>query len=56
MANKLPKMKIAVAKGDGIGPEIMEAVLQIFKANKVNLEYQFVDMGKWVFDMVTAMA
>jgi isocitrate dehydrogenase len=43
-------MKIAVAKGDGIGPEIMEAVLQIFKANKVDLEYQFVDMGKWVFD------
>ena len=43
-------MKIAVAKGDGIGPEIMEAVLNIFKANSVELEYQFVDMGKWVFD------
>lgn len=43
-------MKIAVAKGDGIGPEIMEAVLNIFKAGKVPLEYQFVDMGKWVFD------
>lgn len=43
-------MKIAVAKGDGIGPEIMEAVLNIFKANKVPLEYEFVDMGKWVFD------
>ena len=43
-------MKIAVAKGDGIGPEIMEAVLKIFKANKVPLEYVFVDMGKWVFD------
>ena len=43
-------MKIAVAKGDGIGPEIMEAVLKIFKANKVPLEYEFVDMGKWVFD------
>ena len=43
-------MKIAVAKGDGIGPEIMDAVLKIFKANKVNLEYQVVDMGKWVFD------
>jgi isocitrate dehydrogenase len=28
-------MKIAVAKGDGIGPEIMDAVLRIFKANKV---------------------
>jgi len=43
-------MKIAVAKGDGIGPEIMEAVLNIFKANKVELDYEFVDMGKWVFD------
>src|SRR5947207_2819937 len=43
-------MKIAVAKGDGIGPEIMEAVLKIFEANKVPLEYEFVEMGKWVFD------
>ena len=43
-------MKIAVAKGDGIGPEIMDAVLSIFKANHLNLEYDFVDMGKWVFD------
>jgi isocitrate dehydrogenase len=43
-------MKIAVAKGDGIGPELMEAVLSIFKANKVPLEYESVDMGKWVFD------
>lgn len=43
-------MRIAVAKGDGIGPEIMQAVLNIFDANKVPLEYEFVDMGKWVFD------
>lgn len=43
-------MKIAVAKGDGIGPEIMDAVLSIFMANNVPLEYEFVDMGKWVFD------
>jgi len=43
-------MKIAVAKGDGIGPEIMEAVLTIFKAAKAPLEFEFVDMGKWVFD------
>jgi isocitrate dehydrogenase len=43
-------MRIAVAKGDGIGPEIMDAVLHIFKANKVPLEYEMVDMGKWVFD------
>lgn len=43
-------MKIAVAKGDGIGPEIMDAVLKIFEANKAPLEYELVDMGKWVFD------
>ena len=43
-------MKIAVAKGDGIGPEIMDAVLKIFNATKVPLDYQFVEMGKWVFD------
>jgi len=43
-------MKIAVAKGDGIGPEIMDAVLKIFNSAKIALEYQFVDMGKWVFD------
>lgn len=43
-------MKIAVAKGDGIGPEIMDAVLKIFDANQTPLEYEFVEMGKWVFD------
>src|SRR5690348_10558900 len=41
---------IAVAKGDGIGPEIMSAVLKIFDAAKVPLQYEFVEMGKWVFD------
>ena len=46
----IPNMKIAVANGDGIGPEIMDAVLKIFKASGVALEYEFVDMGKWVFD------
>lgn len=43
-------MNIAVAKGDGIGPEIMEAVLKIFNASKTPLEYTEVEMGKWVFD------
>lgn len=42
--------KVAVANGDGIGPEIMSAVLSIFNAAQVSLEYEFVDMGKWVFD------
>lgn len=43
-------IEIAVAKGDGIGPEIMEAVLDIFKAAEAPLQYEFVEMGKWVFD------
>jgi isocitrate dehydrogenase len=42
--------KIAVAKGDGIGTEIMDAVLSIFNAAKVPLEYEVIEMGKWVFD------
>lgn len=42
--------KIAVAKGDGIGPEIMDAVLSVFTAAKVPLLYEVVEMGKWVFD------
>jgi isocitrate dehydrogenase len=41
---------IAVAKGDGIGPEIMDAVINIFNAAKVPIQYHPVDMGKWVFD------
>lgn len=45
------KTRIAVAKGDGIGPEIMEAVLNIFEANEVPLEYKFVEMGKSYFDV-----
>lgn len=38
-------MKITVAHGDGIGPEIMDAVLSIFEATKVPLEYDVVQMG-----------
>ena len=39
------KTKIAVAKGDGIGPEIMNAVLQIFNAAGAAIETVEVDMG-----------
>ncbi|KAI8899366.1 hypothetical protein BC833DRAFT_585939 [Globomyces pollinis-pini] len=39
------KIAIAVAKGDGIGPEIMDATLHILKAAKLPLEYKFVEMG-----------
>lgn len=43
-------MKIAVAKGDGIGQEIMDAVLNIFEAAKVPLEYIPIEMGKYIYD------
>jgi isocitrate dehydrogenase (NAD+) len=36
---------IAVIKGDGIGPEIMDATLQVLNALKVGLKYDFVDAG-----------
>ena len=44
------RINISVAKGDGIGPEIMDAVLRIFDAAKVPLSYDFIDMGKSVYD------
>ena len=36
---------ITVIRGDGIGPEIMEATLYILDAMKVGLEYEFADAG-----------
>jgi len=46
----MSKLKISVAKGDGIGPEIMDAVLHIFNAANVQLDYEFIDMGKSIYD------
>jgi len=45
------KNTIAVAKGDGIGPEIMKAVIDIFDAAEAPLIYNFVDMGKHIFEL-----
>ena len=36
---------IAVIKGDGIGPEIMDATLLVLNALNVGLQYDFVDAG-----------
>ncbi|MEM7437367.1 MAG: isocitrate/isopropylmalate family dehydrogenase [Myxococcota bacterium] len=41
-------MKVSVAMGDGIGPEIMGAVLDVFTKANVPLEYEMVEMGKVV--------
>ncbi|MFN8155203.1 MAG: isocitrate/isopropylmalate family dehydrogenase [Bacteroidia bacterium] len=46
MSQNYQNRTIAVAPGDGIGPEIMNAVLEIFRAAEVPLNYQFVEMGK----------
>ncbi len=37
---------IAVAPGDGIGPEIMKAVMAVFNAAQVPLQFETVEMGK----------
>lgn len=39
---------ITVAMGDGIGPEVMEAALAVFRAAKVPLRYEVVPMGRQV--------
>lgn len=38
--------KITIAKGDGIGPEIMEATLKILKAAGARLEYEEISVGE----------
>jgi isocitrate dehydrogenase len=40
------RVTVAVAKGDGIGSEIMDATLKVLKAAKVPLDFIHVDMGK----------
>lgn len=41
-------MKISVALGDGIGPEIMNSALEVFRAARVPLEFEGVEMGRVV--------
>jgi len=41
--------KITVAKGDGIGPEIMDATLAILKAAKASLEFEEIEIGEKVY-------
>ena len=52
LIQQTPKMvmdtavKVAVAKGDGIGPEIMESTLRILEAAGANIEPEFIDLGE----------
>jgi isocitrate dehydrogenase len=41
--------RITIAKGDGIGPEIMDATLRILKASGVELEYDEIEVGEKVY-------
>ncbi|MBC3758070.1 NADP-dependent isocitrate dehydrogenase [Hyunsoonleella sp. SJ7] len=43
------KVKIAVAQGDGIGPEIMGATLKILKAAGAKIEPHFIELGEQVY-------
>jgi isocitrate dehydrogenase len=41
--------KITVAKGDGIGPEIMDATLKIILAANAKIEIEEIEVGEKVY-------
>ncbi|MBP2832712.1 NADP-dependent isocitrate dehydrogenase [Aquimarina sp. U1-2] len=43
-------IKVAIAKGDGIGPEIMEATLRVLHAAGAKIEPEFIDIGEKVYE------
>lgn len=45
----MTKTTVTVARGDGIGPEIMEATLYLLEEAGAQLEYEFVELGEQVF-------
>lgn len=42
-------IKVTVAKGDGIGPEIMDSTLDIIKASGAPLEFEEIEIGEKVY-------
>ncbi len=42
--------RITVARGDGIGPEIMEATLRILEAAEAPIEYDEIEIGKKAYE------
>ncbi|MFD0797116.1 NADP-dependent isocitrate dehydrogenase [Maribacter chungangensis] len=42
-------VKVAVAKGDGIGPEIMDATLKILNAAGAHIEPEYIELGEQVY-------
>lgn len=45
----MEKTKITIAKGDGIGPEIMDATLSILKHANAPLEFEEIEIGEKVY-------
>ena len=41
--------KITIARGDGIGPEIMQATLEILKAAGAKLDIEEIEIGEKVY-------
>lgn len=41
--------KVTIAKGDGIGPEIMDAVLKIIKKSNAPIEFEEIEIGEKVY-------
>lgn len=46
---KKKAVKIAVAEGDGIGPEIMKATLKILEAAGARIEPEYIELGEKVY-------
>ena len=45
LQNQHMKQKVTIAKGDGIGPEIMEATLRILSAAGAQIETEEIEVG-----------
>lgn len=41
--------KVTIAKGDGIGPEIMDAVLKIIKKSETPIDFEEIEIGEKVY-------
>lgn len=50
MTNTMTKTKITVARGDGIGPEIMQATLDIITAAGAALDIEEVEIGEKIYE------
>jgi isocitrate dehydrogenase len=50
MSSSVARRSITVARGDGIGPEIMDATLEILKAAGARLDYEFIEVGQKVYE------